>query len=125
MIPVAVVERAMKVQEVILRAISKRITWWQAAEIIGKCRSAYVQKLKREPATHSVAHVSCWSSVHSRWEIANVDGAVDLPTAIAFARSGAEAWRAEKIVPCETDHWTWTSTEAVLVWPASSSAVSV
>ena len=33
--PRAVVERAMKVQEVILRAIAKRITWWQAAEIIG------------------------------------------------------------------------------------------
>src|SRR5262245_12832228 len=31
----AAVERAMKVQEVILRAIAKRITWWQAAEIIG------------------------------------------------------------------------------------------
>jgi hypothetical protein len=29
------VERAMKMQEVILRAISKQITWWQAAEIIG------------------------------------------------------------------------------------------
>jgi len=29
------VERTMKVQEVILRAIGKRITWWQAAEIIG------------------------------------------------------------------------------------------
>src|SRR5579864_3095274 len=28
-------ERAMKIQEVILRAIAKRITWWQAAEIIG------------------------------------------------------------------------------------------
>ncbi|OFW29036.1 MAG: hypothetical protein A3J28_08145 [Acidobacteria bacterium RIFCSPLOWO2_12_FULL_60_22] len=28
-------ERAMKIQEVILRAIGKRITWWQAAEIIG------------------------------------------------------------------------------------------
>jgi transposase len=28
-------ERAMKVQEVILRAIAKEITWWQAAEIIG------------------------------------------------------------------------------------------
>jgi hypothetical protein len=29
----AAMERAMKVQEVILRAIAKRITWWQAAEI--------------------------------------------------------------------------------------------
>src|SRR5258707_15847563 len=28
-------ERAMKIQEVILRAMAKRITWWQAAEIIG------------------------------------------------------------------------------------------
>jgi transposase len=34
-IPEAVVERAMKVQEVILRAMAKRISWWQAAEIIG------------------------------------------------------------------------------------------
>jgi len=31
----AAMERAMKIQEVILRAIAKRITWWQAAEIIG------------------------------------------------------------------------------------------
>jgi len=28
-------ERAMKIQEVILRAMGKKITWWQAAEIIG------------------------------------------------------------------------------------------
>jgi transposase len=31
----AATERAMKVQEVILRAMAKKITWWQAAEIIG------------------------------------------------------------------------------------------
>ena len=29
------VERAMKIQEVILRALAKALTWWQAAEIIG------------------------------------------------------------------------------------------
>ena len=29
----AAVERAMKVQGVILRAMAKKITWWQAAEI--------------------------------------------------------------------------------------------
>jgi transposase len=35
----AAVERAMKRQEVILRAIAKKITWWQAAEILGiTCR---------------------------------------------------------------------------------------
>jgi transposase len=33
--PRAAVERAMKVQEVILRAMAGKITWWQAAEIIG------------------------------------------------------------------------------------------
>ncbi|MGC9199826.1 MAG: helix-turn-helix domain-containing protein, partial [Acidobacteriaceae bacterium] len=33
--PRAAVEAAMKVQEVILRAMAKKITWWQAAEIIG------------------------------------------------------------------------------------------
>jgi transposase len=31
----AAVERMMKIQEVILRAMAKKITWWQAAEIIG------------------------------------------------------------------------------------------
>jgi transposase len=31
----AAMERAMKVQEVILLALAKKITWWQAAEIIG------------------------------------------------------------------------------------------
>jgi hypothetical protein len=33
--PRAAVERAMKVQEVVLRAIGKKITWWQAAEVLG------------------------------------------------------------------------------------------
>ena len=33
--PKAARERAMKVQDVILRAMAKKITWWQAAEIIG------------------------------------------------------------------------------------------
>jgi Homeodomain-like domain len=31
----AAVERAMKIQEVILRALAKKITWCQAAEILG------------------------------------------------------------------------------------------
>jgi transposase len=31
----AAVERTMKIQEVILRAVAGKITWWQAAEIIG------------------------------------------------------------------------------------------
>jgi predicted ArsR family transcriptional regulator len=28
-------ERMMKLQEVLLRAMAKKMTWWQAAEIIG------------------------------------------------------------------------------------------
>jgi transposase len=31
----AAVERAMKIQDVILRAMAKKITWWQAAEVLG------------------------------------------------------------------------------------------
>jgi len=31
----AAVERSMTIQEVILRAVAKKITWWQAAEILG------------------------------------------------------------------------------------------
>jgi len=34
-IPLAEWERTMKVHEVILRAMGKKITWWQAAEILG------------------------------------------------------------------------------------------
>ena len=33
--PRAAMERTMKIQEVILRALAKRITWWQVAEIMG------------------------------------------------------------------------------------------
>lgn len=33
--PPTAVERAMKVQDVILRALGKRMTWWQAAEVLG------------------------------------------------------------------------------------------
>src|SRR6058998_524678 len=34
--PVGAVERAMKVQEVILRALSGQLTWLQAADILGR-----------------------------------------------------------------------------------------
>jgi hypothetical protein len=52
--PRAAVERAMKVQEVILRAMAKKITWWQAAEIIGLSdrqmrRSTPANKLAGDP----------------------------------------------------------------------------
>jgi hypothetical protein len=31
----AAVERSMRVQDVMLQAMAKKITWWQAAEILG------------------------------------------------------------------------------------------
>jgi transposase len=34
-IPLSEMERTMKMQEVILKAMSKQISWWQAAEILG------------------------------------------------------------------------------------------
>jgi hypothetical protein len=33
--PRAAMERAMKVQDVMLQAMAKKITWWQAAQILG------------------------------------------------------------------------------------------
>ena len=33
--PKAAMERAMKVQDVMLQAMAKKITWWQTAEILG------------------------------------------------------------------------------------------
>jgi transposase len=45
------VERAMKIQEVMLRAIAKKITWWQAAEILGlSCRQ--MRRWKRRYEEH-------------------------------------------------------------------------
>jgi transposase len=35
--PAAEVERMMKLQDVLLKAMAKKITWWDAAEIIGVC----------------------------------------------------------------------------------------
>jgi len=47
----AAMERAMKVQDVMLQAMAKKITWWQAAEILGisdrhmrRCRERYEEE---------------------------------------------------------------------------------
>ena len=48
----AAVERAMKLQDVMLRAMAKRITWFQAAEILGiSCR-----QMQRWKTRLSLAH---------------------------------------------------------------------
>src|SRR5262245_18419600 len=48
LIPAAAVERAMKIQEIMMRALSGAITWLQAADILGldprsvrRCRARY------------------------------------------------------------------------------------
>src|SRR5215471_11982778 len=56
--PRSVVERAMKVQEVILRALAGQLTWSQAAEILG-CSPRTIRRLR-------------W-----RWEHIGYDGLVD------------------------------------------------
>jgi hypothetical protein len=76
----AAMERAMKVQEVILRAAAKKITWWQAAEIIGisgrsmrRWRERYEELgfadyltggggSRRPNASHSRWWSKCWRS---------------------------------------------------------------
>jgi hypothetical protein len=54
--PRAAVERAMKVPEVILRAMAKKITWAQAGEIIGLCERQmrrWKGAVPREPGNHA------------------------------------------------------------------------
>jgi hypothetical protein len=38
--PLSAVERAMKVQEVIVRALAGKLTWLQAADILGRSPSS-------------------------------------------------------------------------------------
>jgi hypothetical protein len=48
-------ERAMKIQEVILRAMAKKITWWQAAEILGFSDRHLRRYVKKKGWKHSSA----------------------------------------------------------------------
>jgi transposase len=43
--PKAAMERAMKVQDVMLQAMAKKITWWQAAEILG-IRDRHMRRIR-------------------------------------------------------------------------------
>ena len=49
--PPKAVERAMKIQEVILRAMSGKLMWFQAAEILG-ISSRQMRRWKRRYQTH-------------------------------------------------------------------------
>ncbi|MBU1147470.1 MAG: hypothetical protein KKD11_03880 [Candidatus Omnitrophica bacterium] len=57
--PKPALERAMKVQDVILRAIVKKILWCEAAEILGiSCRQIRRIKQKYETNGYRVVEVS-------------------------------------------------------------------
>ena len=49
--PAAAVERAMKIHEVILRAMSGQLTWWQAAEIL-ECSERTVRRYRLDLQQH-------------------------------------------------------------------------
>ena len=70
--PESALERAMKVQDVMLQAMAKKIIWWQAAEILGI----------------SDRHMRCW---RERYEEFGFRGLFDrdshFPTAAATTRS--------------------------------------
>src|ERR671918_798506 len=68
----AAAERAMKLQDVMLRAMAKRITWFQAAEILGiSCR-----------------HMQRWKT---RFEHEGYEGLFD--RRVAFLRQSASRWK--------------------------------
>ncbi len=71
--PSSAVERAMKVQEVILRPIDGRLKWYQAAEILGI----------------SDRQMQRWKVRYERW---GYDGLFDRPLA-ALAEAGAVGHR--------------------------------
>jgi hypothetical protein len=55
----AAVERAMKLQEVLLRATAGKIKWWQAAEMIGMGLASNLGPLVAVNSGPSVA--ACWT----------------------------------------------------------------
>ena len=52
--PAAETERMMKLQDVLLKAMAKRITWWEAAEIIG-VTDRTMRRWRERLDTHVVA----------------------------------------------------------------------
>ena len=59
--PRAAAERAMKIQEGIMRAMAKNITWAQAGEIIGLC-----ERLPQELRLHGIQSVASGQRIFAR-----------------------------------------------------------
>src|SRR5258708_11984971 len=78
--PKAAMERAMKVQDVMLQAMAKKITWWQAAEILGI----------------SDRHMRRW---RERYEEEGYNGLMDRRRGKPSHRRGAPGTRGERISP--------------------------
>src|SRR5258708_10556667 len=83
--PRAAVERAMKLQEVLLRATAGKIKWWQAAEMIGISE----RQMRR------------WKK---RYEASGFDGLLDQRRGSPSRRRGPQA-QAEQVVSLDRDQY--------------------
>lgn len=70
-------ERAMKVQEVILRAMAKRINWWQAAEVAAEaahCHPPNHQRIRQTTgqdfltSSLRVQKLTAWTMHFAHWD---------------------------------------------------------
>ena len=59
----AAVERAMKVQEVILRAMAKKITWWQAGGWVAHPSARSISKTTEGGPPARQSHTSTYSTL--------------------------------------------------------------
>src|SRR5580765_8283513 len=108
----AAVERAMKVQEVIMRAMAKKITWAQAGEIIGLCERQMRRWKERyqeygydglfDRPDRKAESETCISG-DGRRGLAPVSGTVRGLQRAALPREAArEAWRSAELYLGET-----------------------
>src|SRR6202035_1183816 len=79
--PRAAMERAMKVQDVMLQAMAKKITWWQAAELLGirephmrRCVQAHLEVVYDVFLVISDRHMRRW---RERYVEEGYDGLLD------------------------------------------------
>ena len=67
--PAADVERLIKLQDVLLKAMARRITWWSAAEIIGVTdrKPGHTRRLlSLQPDHNPLTWPTVWSHICSR-----------------------------------------------------------
>ena len=96
----AAVERAMKVQEVIMRAMAKQITWWQAAQILGvrtrtirrrsgECQKNGIRWFVRPPM--ETAKSEAGASEGTEEDLGTVCRSIRILVCVTFTRSWAKS----------------------------------